>query len=91
MPCKHACVIIDTIYINIYNNNFIFILFKKGKGLRNGHNYLFIGELIKRNLDERCGKQTYEIGSLIFWHQPKYKILELSKISILENTYQSLI
>ena len=53
MPCKNACAIIDTIYINIYKKNilFSFILFKKCKGLRNGHNYLFIAEFINIEIE----------------------------------------
>ena len=53
MPCKMHVHIIDTIYINIYKNNFIFHSFylQKCKGLRNGHNYLIIAEFMKRKIE----------------------------------------
>ena len=45
MPCINAGEIIDYIYVHIY---FAFIIFKKCKALRNGHNYLFIVEFMKK-------------------------------------------
>ena len=49
MPCKNACAIIDKININIYKKLFHFHLFYL-KNARDGHNYLFIEELIKRKI-----------------------------------------
>ena len=65
MPCKNACAIIDTMYINIYKQiiSFSFILIKKWKGLRNGHNYIFTAEFIKRKIEGEENK--HEIGSFI--------------------------
>ena len=37
---------------------FSFILFKKCKGLRNGHNYLFISEFIKIKTERKENRKT---------------------------------
>ena len=68
MPCKNACVIIDTIYINIYKKkkkSFLFIRFQKCKGLKNSHNYLFIAKFIKRKIaGEEKKHMKLEVWSL---------------------------
>ena len=59
----HVQLLIQFILISTKIISFPCILFKQCKGLRNGHNYLFIAEFIEKN--RRRGKQTYEIGSFI--------------------------
>ena len=44
-------LLIQFILISTKISSFSFILFKKMQGLRNGNNYLFIAEFIKRKIE----------------------------------------
>ena len=51
----HVQLLIPFILISTKVISFSFILFNTCKGLRNGHNYLFIAEFIKRKIE---GEET---------------------------------